>query len=950
MAHTRWHHWLLLAACVGCWARGAEAPPTGQAGGRHEGRVVVEDFEALAWGEDWATVQFSPGADPRMKPERQWVRSGRQACRLDVPPGESLTLAPQHGEGFVGRGGKPPLPLPGSPGRVGLWVHGERSGHRLWLRLQDSAGKTAELGLGAVDFEGWRLLEARTRGADAPPLAPPLALAAILVRGGEGSLVLDDLTVAASASTPLYLRLRLIEPEGGLVEGEVATCRITIQSLDDSLLAGTGELLAHTPSGPGEKASDAPRAGFRYRVSAAEPFAATVRLRLPAGVYRLVAAAGEAQDACLAVVHPSAPRPPARARDAVRRFGAPGDAVRVYESALSPAVVVEAVGERLSLFRGLSEEGLSPPQNFLARTHPDGLELAEPWVLLWFGDAPAWQGVKLADGSPCPTFDVPFLVVLEQPPRSWQAKGGLELHFARPGARVAIMPLAGIQRATPGEAAGWLRDPDAMSQIVRACRFWTRLVRALPIAVAEECRVDAERDLAEVRVRFEYLDSSSRWGDAARRVAPVPPLLALARKAGLSVRFSKPPIGTGCATAVGPYQVVPDAEGYTYTISGLLRFVLSAVADVPKGVSGAQVSLARNYRSLSEDGVKIPYWVAYGGDAGRHAAEALTRYILAPANSRYGWDPATGRLRAWDGLAAEAHGDAAAAPLAAEALQACWYAGLHGGAWEALRRRWRHIEALRETLAGAGAWAALGLGADGEAADTRMDAALYFARLAAKLGGPDDFARGCTEAVRLMAAAYALAAAAPGYAEEFHPWPALAGRRKQAIGALRPGSIGFAPGPPPFLTTPSDAGYAFAAEFLGGYYREGFHGGPLDYFGRSPAEWSQRLFVTLAPPKATTRFRPAWPATGAFATNFAFAVEPGRDGWPAIVWHSHRAPAGGPLTFGSIGTTAATRGRLARTLTISPAFRLSAYQAIEDPPPPKEPKSQPPPAPEEPSS
>lgn len=921
--------------------------------GKYDGRLVIEDFEAFAWGEDWATVQFSPGADPRMKVERATVHSGRQACRLDVPPGESLTLVPQHGTGFVVGGGKPPLPLPGSPERVGLWVHGERSGHRLWLRVLDAAGKTTELSLGGVDFDGWRLLEARTLG-----LPPPLALAAVVVKGGEGRLVLDDLTVATSAAEPLHLAARLLAPEGDLVEGSPVQCLVSLQSLSQEPVEGCGELVAFEAASPAVAAS---RARFRFRASATEPFATTVGMRLPAGVYSLAAQAGGAKTTCQAVVHPAEPRAPERPRSAIRSFSERGDALRVYESALSPALVVETTGDRLTLFRGMAGLGLRPPQHLLTRMHPERTELLEPWVLLWFGDAPEWRGVKLADGSPCPTFDVPFLVVLDQSPIGWQTKAGLDLQFARRGARAAILPLLGVRGADPAETTGWHRSPETMAQLAKVCRFWTPLLRAVPVGVEEEWRVDAERDLVEVRVRFEYLESRTRWGGGGRRAAPVPPLLMLARQAGLSVRFSKEPVATGCATAVGPYYVVPNAEGYTYSLSGILRFVLNAVADLPANIPGPPISLARNYRTLSDDAAKIPFWTAHGKEAGKHAADALARFMLAPANARYVYDKGSSRLRAWDGLAAQVDGDRAAISLAAHTLQGCWYAGLHAGAWEPLHRRWRHIQAIHQTVA-SDDWATLGAGGGAgvlpgsqrsEAwvdADARLDAALYYARLSARLGRPEDFVRGCTQAVKLFAAAYALVAAAPKYVDDLQPWPGLTERRGRTIGACLRGRIGFAPGPPPFLATPTDGGYCFAAEFLGEYYREGFRSGPLDYFGRSPAEWSQRLFVAIDAPAASDRFCPAPPSSGTFATNYTYTVEDGPDGWPALVWRSHRAPAGGPLAFGSIGTLPQAEGKLARSHTVSPWLRLTAYRASEALPPPKEPECPTPPQPERPSA
>ncbi len=961
---------LLVLACA------AAARPWGPAlreaeGAEWRGTLVVEDFEAFVNGEDWAAVQFSPGADPRMRVETYAAHSGRRACRLDVPRGESLTLAAQRratgagdGSSFVGRGDKPPLPLPGSPERIGIWVLGQQSGHRLWVRVSDATGKAADVALGAVDFEGWRLLEAPIGG-----LAPPLALNALLVRGGEGPLVLDDLTVATRSDRPLHLTLRPATAGKDNVEGEALGFHVSLQSLAAEPVEGTGEVAAYDAASPGVCQA---RTRFRFRVSAAEPFATTLRLRLPAGIHRIVARVADGRwvrakgshaeaevgraylhaeavgvQVCTPyvcnqlVVYPAKPRGGERALAALKGFGCSGDALRVYESALSPAVVVETTGDSLTLFQGLAAAGLGVPEHMLAPLREGRMELREPWMLLWFGAAPEWKGVTFADGSPCPTFDVPFLVVLDHSPSSWRAGQGVELRFPRRGVRAALMPLFGIRRPDPAETTRWQSAPETMAQVSAACAGWARMLRAMPVAVSEEYCVDAERDLVEVRVRFSYLASRGGFGPPPRRVAPVPPLLMLARGAGLPVRFSREPVPTGCYTSAGPYCVVPDSDGYTYSVSGLLRFVLRAVADVPRGVPGAQVSLARNCRALSEDGAKLPFWAAHGGVAGKRASEALAAFMLAPSSARYSYEPEARRLVAWDGLVAQNHGDAAAVGAAAEFLQACWYAGLHAGHWEALRPRWRHIAAMHDALADGDDWATLGIGSRALPADVRLNAELYFARLAARLGGSDDFARACAQTVKLMVGAYALVAAAPHYAEELGPWPSLG--KGRVIGRIERGSLGLAPGAPPFVTMPSDAGYAFAAEFLGDYYRGRFRSGPLDYFGRSPAEWSERLFVALDAPPLGKRFRSAEPPWGPFASNYVFGIEQGPGGWPAMVWRSHRAPAGGPLVFGSIGTAPSAEGRLLRSWTVNTSLRLSAYTATEAPRPPREARCQEPP-------
>lgn len=931
---------LLLVLCL--WGTLSPARPAA-----FRGKLVVEDFERLAWGGQWATVRATGGADSRMRVERRDVRRGRRACRLVVPPGGSLVLARQFGRDFVGKGDKPPLPLPGRPERIGVWVRGTASGHRLWFRLLDADGRRTDVALGVVDFEGWRLMEAVV-----PPMPRPVGLRALLVRGGDGPLVLDDVTVTTAADQPLYLTVRQMEPEAEFVAGQPARFRVVLQSLDRGWREGRGMATAF-PRGGGEEPAD--RWRFDYRVCATRPFERTVRLRLAAGVYTMVVrAGGAAWRRRLAIFPRGVGGAEVDARRAVRRFGQDGDALRLYQSAFSPAVLVETTGKTLTLFRGLAASGLTVPQDGLVRTAAgaEGLgreALAEPWVLLWFGASPRWAQVTFADGSPCPTFDVPFVLVFQRRPAKMRlGEEGLRLEFAQPGARVAMMPLFGVLRPEPSRTSRWKESVGLVSALAERCRFWAAALRALPIAVEEERRVDLRRDEVAVRLRFRYLESPSDWGPEPLRVAPVPPLLALARRGGLAVRIRPEPKATGCHTSLGPYHVVPEAEGYTYTIPGVLRHVNEALADLPPQPREARLSLARTYWALGADAPKIPFWARQEG--GRAVAEALLRYVLWRGNARYRFDAANGRMLALDGLVWQRQGEAEAAAAVAEHLRACWLAGWHAGLWDLSHRRWHHIRSLDAALSGE-AWASLGVGSSGMPFDARLNGQLFFARLAARLGHERDYAQACGRVAKLLAAGHALVRGGPDFLARLEPWPTLVGQGEDAVlGRCLPGSRGLAPGPPPFLTQPSDGGYSFARAELSEYFGQRFRGGPLGFYGPDPQAWAGRRFVPLALPEVPSDFRPVPTESGPYATNHVFEVEEGEDGWPRLVWRSHRAPDGGPLHFGGIGTQLSHRGKLRRAVTAGRGLRMVAYRAIPAPPPPKETEDQEPPPPKAPPS
>ncbi|NQT86292.1 hypothetical protein HQ560_05970, partial [bacterium] len=782
--------------------------------------------------------------------------------------------------------------------RVGLWVFGARSGHRLWLGVADGGGKVTRVQLAPVDFDGWRYLE-----GDVSKLTGPLALRGLMVRGGEGPLFIDDVSVTTRTECPLYLTVRQMDPQEEFVDGRAVQLHVGVQSVADERIEGTGEAVAERMGMADEPVE---RAKFRYRAQAGEPYERTVRLRLPTGVYRVSVRAGGAEQDMRVVVYPA--KPLAVARDAeseARRFGARADAVRVYESALSPAIIVETRGRTLTLFRGLKAAGLSAPLDGLLRTipttrrRPEG-GLAEPWMLLWFGASPKWFDVRFADGSPCPTFDAPVLIVLFERPVTAVLQGdGLEMTFASRGARVALMPFLGIARPAPGKTTRWKEKADVVHALAARCRFWASALRALPIDVEEERRINLARDEVEVRLRYRYLRTKSSWVEEERKVAPVPPLLSLARRAGMKVVYSKDPRSTGCQTSVGPYYIVPDTDTFSYTIYGLLRYVNRAVSDLP-GEGDAPFVLSPGGRSAAAGNGRIPRW-AQQGEPGRAFAEGMARYVLWQGNAHYAQSPSQGPV-AMDGLSWQTQGETEARAAAAEQLRTAWYASRWADVREPLAARARHLAALAEAVRPEGDWATLGVGTTYLPFDARLNGALFHARVAARLGDGASYGAACGRFVKLLAAGWALVGNAPAYAEQHGPWFGLVGQGKDVVfGRCLPGSVGLASGAPPFVSSPSDAGYAFAGEHVRDYLRERFSRGQDGFYGRDLPAWAERTFVELDAPAVDRDFHPVAPLVGDFASNYVATVETGEDGWPRIAWHSHRSPKGGPLVLCGMG-------------------------------------------------
>jgi len=86
---------------------------------------------------------------------------------------------------------------------------------------------------------------------------------------------------------------------------------------------------------------------------------------------------------------------------------------------------------------------------------------------------------------------------------------------------------------------------------------------AISAAVEETYAYDAASDTVSVAVKFDR-----------RGFAPLPPMLAVAVKYGFPAEFQTKPAETGAVTPLGPLMGFDGADGYTWKIKGLARYVL----------------------------------------------------------------------------------------------------------------------------------------------------------------------------------------------------------------------------------------------------------------------------------------------------------------------------------------------------------------------------------------
>lgn len=233
----------------------------------------------------------------------------------------------------------------------------------------------------------------------------------------------------------------------------------------------------------------------------------------------------------------------------------------VTTSELSPAVLVATTRPTISLFAGLGRWGLGAPAHAAwaarqGRTSISGSGALAPetwreaWTLLWFRGAPGWEA-----------WDVPWLVVWQRrPARARLDEDGL--HATAPGGlgTLALMPLYGMRKP---DTRNWVTSGGLPPEVARQCRFWASVLRRYPLACEETTRVDGARGDIIVRSRFRWLTIDDDWRTPPRKLAPLPPTLALALRGGrLPATVTGPVRDVGLATPYGPYAGVEGTDGY----------------------------------------------------------------------------------------------------------------------------------------------------------------------------------------------------------------------------------------------------------------------------------------------------------------------------------------------------------------------------------------------------
>lgn len=291
---------------------------------------------------------------------------------------------------------------------------------------------------------------------------------------------------------------------------------------------------------------------------------------------------------------------------------------KAYVTRLSPAVLLETEHEKLRIFEGakiapygkIQDErtGTRVPRYFATATDKgitpaNAADLAElfsnaspvRWLLAWYGPESRLRA-EAGQGRRTLTADLPVLLVFGKSPEKCLADDkGITLTFSGSSPhRLAILSALGeqlvhvIDDEKPARWPEYIRHPGVDNEVlwsklpptdkwidtlpeevIAQCNWWADHLQQFPISVTEDFEYDAQSDELSVTGRTTFL----QLGDHGKPMSPLPTMLALAAKKGLSlVKIDGDIADSGQLTKWGPYCGIENSSSYTYKIKGLGRY------------------------------------------------------------------------------------------------------------------------------------------------------------------------------------------------------------------------------------------------------------------------------------------------------------------------------------------------------------------------------------------
>jgi len=265
-----------------------------------------------------------------------------------------------------------------------------------------------------------------------------------------------------------------------------------------------------------------------------------------------------------------------------------GDSLKLFLSRLTPALVVECRGKAVGFFAG--EKAPLPlffatPGGAVQAGQLKDVSLKDgQWLLVWFGRNAGFRSTRFPycyDGRgwvPGPTapVDCPLLFVFGKAPTELGlGRTGLVLSFGEldnEGGRIAILPLFGDCYPPARETEGWSSGlPEAVK---KQCDWWSAHLAEVPLTATETYAYEEKVDTVTLTTRVQFL----KLRDGGTRLAPLPPMLALAKEQGFPIELSGQVARTSVLTAIGPYAGIEGVEQYTCKVAGLGKYALETRA------------------------------------------------------------------------------------------------------------------------------------------------------------------------------------------------------------------------------------------------------------------------------------------------------------------------------------------------------------------------------------
>lgn len=235
------------------------------------------------------------------------------------------------------------------------------------------------------------------------------------------------------------------------------------------------------------------------------------------------------------------------------------------------------------------------------------------WLLLWYGSdawfmtgATSMEFMSAMSESALAAGDMPMLLLFSQPvdislqggtPHGGSPLDSVALEFFEGGAKLSLLPLYGYKLPPAAETRRWSEQGKLPDDVARRCDWWAARGRLYPVSVKESWNWDAATDMVELRQKFQYIALGE-----GKPSAPVPPMLEMARRYGLTVELSAPVSDSGMATYCGPFAVIEGAEGYTVRFKGMGKYAFERPAPRPLAqASGSGAAAVREELNAEVD-------------------------------------------------------------------------------------------------------------------------------------------------------------------------------------------------------------------------------------------------------------------------------------------------------------------------------------------------------------